>query len=94
MRRGLVPFLPSPKVLGPVVPSSPVSLLLSHPQDTAEYVAYVAKDPVNQRGEGAARVLSARVPLWRCLGSAQCRGGNWVTHKKALGCTGLRGEEP
>ncbi|XP_053822921.1 SHC-transforming protein 1 isoform X3 [Vidua chalybeata] len=33
------------------LPSSqcPVSLLLSHPQDTAEYVAYVAKDPVNQR---------------------------------------------
>ncbi|KAF2978608.1 hypothetical protein EK904_008622 [Melospiza melodia maxima] len=30
-------------------PAAPASLLLSHPQDTAEYVAYVAKDPVNQR---------------------------------------------
>lgn len=26
-------------------------LRLCPPQDTAEYVAYVAKDPVNQRGE-------------------------------------------
>lgn len=61
------PLLPSPKVSGPVLRSSPVSLLLSHPQDTAEYVAYVAKDPVNQRGEGAARVLTAKAPIWRCF---------------------------
>ena len=44
-------LLPSAQSL--VLPGSPVSPLVSCPQDTAEYVAYVAKDPVNQRGEAA-----------------------------------------
>lgn len=45
---------PLPKVSGTMFPGSSVSPLVSCPQDTAEYVAYVAKDPVNQRGEAAA----------------------------------------
>lgn len=52
----------APEASGTALPGSPRSPLASCPQDTAEYVAYVAKDPVNQRGEAAAPFC----------GSAQC----------------------
>lgn len=42
-----VPISPTPHVAG-----TPVSAALS-PQDMADYVAYVAKDPINQRGEAS-----------------------------------------
>lgn len=49
------PFYPKPALhfFHPINPPPPPPLTVSPclPQDTAEYVAYVAKDPVNQRGE-------------------------------------------
>lgn len=57
---------------------SPAALAHHHPlpQDTAEYVAYVAKDPVNQRGEAAAEAGISRASFWGRFGAAQwCREG-------------------
>lgn len=47
------PFYPKPALHFVVKSMFPPPLTVSPclPQDTAEYVAYVAKDPVNQRGE-------------------------------------------
>lgn len=73
---GIGASCPLPEVSGTALPGGPVSPLLSHPQDTAEYVAYVAKDPVNQRGEAAAEGPKCQRPdSWMFRHSSVWRGG-------------------
>ncbi|XP_014816773.1 PREDICTED: SHC-transforming protein 1 isoform X2 [Calidris pugnax] len=60
--------------------------------DTAEYVAYVAKDPVNQRGEATPGGPQCQSPiLWVFHLSSVWWGGRGTPKREALGCTGQAG---